>query len=866
MVTAYHWNGLCGPRNGRAGSIRRAGWLLGAAACAMALPAQAQDSQAGETAAEDESGQPFGRVIVVTAERRAMNLQDTPLSVVAVTGEMAEAKGIDDLEDLAKFTPNLSITPSRGGGNNSAYFVIRGIGGGGGATGERGVGLYVDGIYMPRTSGAVLRVLDIDRVEVLRGPQGTLFGRNSTGGAIRIFSKQPSDQFEGYVRGTYGSFARTDLSATVNIPLGEAVAIRAQGAFLDQDGYVQRGTEMLGAERDYIGRFQIRVAPAGSFRATAGFLYNKSEANGTPYVMTEFDMRPGIEGVIQGNYADWINDAFKLAGQAPLAAYNDPRIVRGPFRASDLCFMDDFDPDYDPACNQFSNSEFWQADLNAVVELSDTLSLTSVTGYSELQHRGLTDYQVLGTESRTEHVDSKVFYQELQLNAELFNGLIDLVAGGSYFWESSSAPNHNLTRRGTSVFPTVAQQNAVDNPATPQNEAFDQARWANGDGDGGLFRVADTITEQVSNSYGVFASATWHVTDWLNLTGGLRHAWDEKDYSQTRFPGTPGISSTGTTPVFTRPPEFTVAPGTTSTTVNADGSFKALDYRGTVDVHITDDIMAYATISKAYKAGSFAYTIVGWTAANNATGEAQSAEIKPIPNEKVVNYEGGLRMELFDGRLRLNPTAFIMDYTNRQAATQVPCAANNIPASQCPVGFVIQVTNQGDVELKGFEVDGQLAITRNFIIDGSFAVTDAKLKNAPDGTVNLFPDIPSPTYNVGASWSLSPVFGDVILNANYAFVGKQATHPSEGTDSSYTLPSYGLVNARIQARLNELPVVVTVFANNLLDKTYARYAQRFGGGFWDHPSGAGIAAPPRSALSEVRGRPRELGITLQYDF
>ncbi len=817
---------IAGRRNGR--FLRDARWLAGAALCSLAVPVYAQDA----AQAEDDEGS-FGETIVVTAERRATNLQDTPLSVVAITEEIATSKGIEDLEDLSKFTPNLSITPTRGGGNNSAYFVIRGIGGGGGTTGERGVGLYVDGIYMPRTSGAVLRVLDVDRIEVLRGPQGTLFGRNSTGGAIRIFSKQPSDTFEGYVRGTVGNMDRTDLVGVVNIPVGEGFAIRAQGAYLEQDGFVRRGTERLGAERDIIGRIQARFEPSSRLRATLGFLYNDSESNGTPYVMTEFDMRPGIEGVIQGNYADWINDAFKAAGQAPLAPYNDPRIVSGdPFRASDLCLMDDFHPDYDAACNQFSNDEFWQADFNLAYDLTDDITITSITGYSELEHRGNTDFQVLGTESRTENVDSQVFYQELQLNAALFGGAIDLVTGGSYFREDSSAPNFNVTRRGTSTF-------TPQRPGTPPN------------GDAGLFRVADTFTEQVSDSFGVFASATWHVTDGLNLTGGLRHAWDKKDYSQTRFPAT----------------DFTPAPGTTSTTVQSDASFSALDYRGTVDYHFTDDIMAYATISKAYKAGSFSYAIV-----SGIPGATQSALIEPIPNEKVINYEAGLRLELFDGRLRLNPTAFIMDYTNRQAAAQVTCGPPRLPdilpgSPQCPVGFLIQVTNQGDVKLKGFEVDGQLAVTRNFVIDGSFALTDPTLKNAPEGTVNLFPDIPSPTFNVGASWSLFPSFGEVTLNANYAYVGEQATHPTEGTDSAYTLPSYGLVNARIRLEFDDAPVTMTVFANNLLDNTYATYAQRFGGGFWDSPSGMGpLAAPPRSALSEIRGRPREFGVTVQYDF
>jgi iron complex outermembrane receptor protein len=802
--------------------------------CSQITLAQTADQGADENATIQD--------IIVTAERRATNLQDTPLSILAVTQEAVEAKGVQDLQDLASITPNLTITPTRGGGNNTANFVIRGIGGGGGATGERGVGLYVDGIYMPRTSGAILRVLDIDRIEVLRGPQGTLFGRNSTGGAIRIFSKQPIDTSEGYLKVTGGNLDRIDVVGMVNMPLGEGVAMRVQGAYLSQGGYVSRGTEMLGEQRDIVARGQLKFEPSDKFRATLGVFYNDSHQNGTPYVFESFDMRPGIEpgpgfAGVQGNYADWINDGFKQAGQAPLAAYNDPRIVKGEFSAPDLCFMDDFNPDYDAACNQFSDDEYWQADLNMSLDLTDNLSLTSVSGYGKLKHRGLTDYQVLGTETRTENVDSEVLYQELQLNASL-GSVIDLVAGANYFREEAESPNFIVTRRGTSIYPANPGNLAPNPPGTPAN------------GDAGLFRTADIFISQISKSWGVFGSATWHIVDGLNLTGGLRQAWDSKAYLQTRNQAT----------------DLTVAPGTTSTTVTSSADFKALDYRATLDYHFNDDAMIYATVSKAYKAGQFSYTIVGWTQANNATGAAQSAGIKPIPNEKVINYEAGLRLSLFDRRVRLNPTVFIMDYTDRQAAVQVNCATAGIPAAQCPVGFVIQVRNQGDVRLKGIEIDGQIAITPNWTIDGSFAITDPELRNPPAGTDNLFPDVASPTGTIGGTYTRHESFGDVVMNLNFTYVGKQSTHPSQGTDSSYTLASYGLVNGRIQFKLDKVPLTISAFANNILDRTYSTYAQRFGGGFWDSGAGTGVAAPPRNAVSQVRGRPREVGVTLQYSF
>jgi iron complex outermembrane receptor protein len=811
--------------------------LSGVAACSVTSPAIAQD-QAKVSA---EQGSQFD--IVVTAERRATNLQDTPLSIVAVTQEDVDAKGIEDLEDLSHFTPNLSISPSRGAGASSANFVIRGISGGGGATGERGVGLYIDGIYMPRTSGAVLRVLDVDRIEVLRGPQGTLFGRNSTGGAIRIFSKQPTDTLEGSIEATIGNFDHHDVIGTINLPLGEGFALRAQGAFLDEDGYVSRGTQKLGAERDYVGRAQLRGELTPNLTATAGFLFNKSEANATPWVVQEFDMRPGIDGIIQGNYGGWLNDALKGAGEAPLAAYNDPRIVPGAYKAPDICLIDDFDPDYDSACNQYNDDRYWQADLTVNWDLSDKVSLHSISGFSNLKHRAATDWEMIGMEMRYDVLRSKTFYQELQVNASLFDSAVDLVAGGTYFHERSAAPyNYNLNRKGTAIYPS--------NPGSPPNS------------DGGLYTRSISDVFQEADSWGLFASATWHIVDGLNLTGGLRQAWDHKDYTQTRYPPPATLYQA---------PDFTVAPGTTSTTVSNSAPFHALDYRATLDYHFTNDIMAYATISKAYKAGSFSYTVLGWTPTNNATGENQSPLVVPIPNEKVVNYEAGFRTTLFDRRLRLNPTAFLMHYTNRQAAVRVNCGtgalSDVVPGSTaCPVGFIPMLQDQGDAWIHGLELDGQLVVATGFTIEGNLGLTDYKLKNAPPGITHLFPDIPKVSYSLGGSYTHEAGFGSVTLNLNYAYVGKQSVYPDDSADSGYILPSYGLVNARVQIKPEAVPITITAYANNLLDDVYATYAQRFGGGFWDAGPPTGLAAPPRNALSVVRGRPREIGVSLRYDF
>lgn len=823
-------------RTGAIRAVALATTILGGLA---ATGAQAQTvSQTGDT---DATGI---QDIIVTAERRATSLQSTPLSIVAVTQEGLEAKGVQDVQGLAQFTPNLSITATRGSGNNSAQYSMRGISGGSGATGERGVGLYIDGVFMPRAAGSIMRVLDVDRIEVLRGPQGTLFGRNSTGGAIRIFSQQPTDTLEGSLQATVGNFEHVDVIGMLNVPLGQGFALRVQGAYLNKDGYVSRGDQMLGAERDYIGRAQLRGELTPDLKFTAGFLYNRSRGNGTPYVVDEFNLLPGVDGVYQGNYPGWLNDAFKLAGQAPLAPLNDRRVMPGKYAAPSLCFIDDFNPDYDVACDQDIRDNYWQADLKIDWNLSEDVSIHTVTGVSKLKHRSQSDQQLLGFERRFEILNSNVFYQELQMNASLFGGAVDLVAGGTFFREQSESPyNYQINRRGTANFPL--------NPGTPANA------------DGGIYSRTISDVFQTSKSWGAFASATWHIVEGLNFTGGLRHAWDHKDYSVTRYapPATPYQA-----------PDFVAEPGKDSMTVSSSAPFRALDYRATLDYHINDDVMLYGTVSKAYKAGAFSVTVLSYTEANRfQTGEQQSQSVIPIPNENVKNYELGMRATLFDRRVRFNPTLFVMQWTDRQATIRVQCGtgvlASLVPGSaECPSGQMPRLQNQGDAWIRGLELDTQILVGGGLTLDGSLGLTRYKLKNAQPNIVYLNPDIPKTSFTIGGTYAVDAAVGRVTMNMNYAYVGKFSVYPDASADSGHILPAYSLVNARIQLAPHNVPVTMSFYANNLLNKVYSSFAQRFGGGFWDASNGQGLAAPPRTMLAGVRGRPREVGLTVKYNF
>src|SRR5690606_28581420 len=234
-------------------------------------------------------------------------------SVAAFTAETIEAKGIETIEDIATFTPNLDIKGSRGTGNTSPTYQIRGLSGGGGATGERAAALYIDGVFVPRTTGPFMSMLDVERVEVLRGPQGTLFGRNSTGGAIRVFTRRPGPDMEGYVELGFGNFDRREVDAMVNVPLSDSVFLRVQGGYFEQDGYVRRGSQNLGSSEDTIGRVQLAYEPSDALSVRLSYSTSDAESDGNPQDLAWFDMRPHLD--FEDNRADWISEFLEASGQ-----------------------------------------------------------------------------------------------------------------------------------------------------------------------------------------------------------------------------------------------------------------------------------------------------------------------------------------------------------------------------------------------------------------------------------------------------------------------------------------------------------------------------------------------------------------------
>ena len=364
---------------------------------------------------------------------------------------------------------------------------------------------------MPRTTGPVMRILDVERIEVLRGPQGTLFGRNSTGGAIRVFSRQPDAERDGYLKLTLGDFDHQDLAGHDQRAVGRRALLRAQAASLNQDGYLTRGPQELGGSEDTIARLQLALAPERRVQ-----LHVRRDAHGLR-VRWQPDRHDVLQHgavcpldptnpfyCLQGNYADWVSDFLETSGQERLRQ-DDARLTADDYAMPDWCFLDDANPDWDDLCRQWNKSDYTQFDANIDWEISDRLSFLSTTGISEFSSSGVSDWQLMGMEFRPSGVESEVLYQEFQFNLNFLDGKIDLITGVNYFNEDSGSPRESLINAfGSSNYANNATGGAANGNLWGCNDTLGvpcagTVRRLRTTGDG-------SVTQE-STAYGLFANA-----------------------------------------------------------------------------------------------------------------------------------------------------------------------------------------------------------------------------------------------------------------------------------------------------------------------------------------------------------------------
>lgn len=808
---------------------------------AIALSGAAANAQAPATDEKAENNSGIAEIIV-TAQRSEAKLQDTPLSIVAVGGAELERQGTDSLSGFDSFIPNVTIGGTAAQGNAIINVAIRGIGGApqGFITQEGAVGIYIDDILFARPNGALLDLLDVERVEVLRGPQGTLFGRNTAGGAIRYVTKQPVDTLEGSIKVVAGSRDRFDISGMLNIPLSDTLATRFSFAKKSRDGYVHRIIDdtYVGGGDSTTMRGQVSWKPTNRLAVNVSADLIRTSDNGQPTLATNFsatDLYPAaLYGVsIPGDPPPSATAYNSMLGLAPLSV--SPSGYTN--AASDFAFY------YNQAKGNYEVYGGLLPDLNKFksygltgtisYELSDNLTVKSLTGYRDISQQQNQDWDRTPIPLVQLNDTTAIEYltQEMQLNGSFFDSRLKLVAGAFYYWDSSL----NTRRR------------------------FDPSAGANspsrGDTGKGSFESKRIKTEAVA----LFTQGTFAVTDALSATAGVRWGEDKKTFTSFRegrgqvcISGGAIVAAVGTVASCPAGSVSTASPQTVG------GKWSSVSPRFSLDYRWSPEVMTYLSAAKGYKGGGF------------NDGIQTRCYRSPLPNcglnefmpENLWTYELGVRSDLFDRRVRLNLTGFLTKYKDQQIQLADP--------GPPPLVYTVN----GDSTVKGVEAELLVNPVENLMLKASLGYVDAgydeNIRGA-SGAVAITPAVlfyrsPKWSYTLGASYKVpAGEAGDVALDLNWGWKASQLSYPSP--TNYVVLPAYGLLNGRISFEATA-GWNLAVFANNMTNKYYLT------GGF--DPSGpANKTVPGLTGVAHDRvfgftmldvGRPRELGVELSYKF
>jgi len=737
-----------------------------AVAQATAEPAGAEAGASAPEAADVDSAQD----IVVTAQFRAQNLQDTPLAITAMSASMLESRSFGSVTDVGQSAPSVTLRLGSAGFGKSTQAYIRGIGQSDyNFALEPAVGFYVDDVYHASLFGSTFDLLDLERVEILRGPQGTLFGKNSIGGAVRLISKKPSNKFEASVEGTYGSFERLDLRGMINLPLiDDVLALRISGSSKQRDGYVDR-IDFACANPALAGTLQPTVTPTGSKGCKVGTLGGEKVRAGrvalrwTPDTAVEVNLSAEI---VRDDSEAAADSLIHVNTSAPaLVAYNNNRLIP----AFGIPFDNRFATDpyvsyasYDskfigrsvPAVNTL-NSDSFSADI--AWDASDSIQIKSVTAYQKSSGRFTQNAN--NSPLPVALVDNQVFFkqftQEIRILGEI-GDFLEWTAGGFYF-ESKSGIGGGVTLAASGI-------------------AFDQNDRVKADNES------------------AFVHGVFHLTDRLNVTAGLRYSKESKTYTFDRTNQPAG------TPFF---------PGGAFTAPEA--KYDRFDYKIGADYALADDLMVYAQFSTGFKGGGV-----------NPRPLRPALAVTFGP-ETIEAYEIGVKSQFLDRRVTLNLAAYQSDYSDLQLS------ANGVDNLGLPS---IIIANVGSARIRGFEAELRVEPVEGLLFDASASHTDFQIKDL--GTAAGVAGGPSldsqppgtPKWKLTGGVEYTLPLGDAGSLTPRFDVYYQGRIYNEYTNNPIASePGYTVVNGRLTYRSPEDDWSAALGVTNIFDKFY--YVNRF---------------------------------------
>lgn len=705
--------------------------------------------------------------IVVTARKREENLQDTPISITAFTSQSLEALQVDNISQISSATPGLtfdSTTPISGSRVSSSIF-IRGIG----QTdftlvSDPGVGLYLDGVYIARSVGAVLDVVDVERVEVLRGPQGTLFGKNTIGGAVNITSKRAGDEFAGDLEIKTGTDDRLDFKATVDIPFSDSFRGKFSYANLNQDGNVKNrnGGPDLNDTDAQTAHARLDFEPNDALSMTLSVDWTDRDEQAQAQRLLSFSPTANLVGVPLTDAVAAVVPGFDIAQYACLGTSAGAQAAtaddcRSPFVT--------YSGSNTPSDVEVKGGSFTLAyDFGPV-------QFKSITGYREFEALFARDtdnspYILVET---IDTMDQEQFSQELQLSGAALNDRLNWLVGYYYFEEEGNNRNDVIT----STF-YLKSGGDIDN----DSDAF-------------------------------FGQVTYDLTDRWSVTAGLRRTDETKSFTPDQFvtvdpSGNLALTFLDNTLQFAKVvrgqlptvAEFDLVPSQ-----KFERDFDETTGLLSIDYKATDSLLLYASYATGFKSGGFNQRIP-------PPGVAEPINYEP---ETSTTYELGWKWTNDQQNLRINGSFYFTDYEDLQV---------NVFAGVAPTTL-----NAVEAEIKGYEIELLATPLEDLVITANVAYIDAEYTKAPGpipGARTIeksdeFPNTPELTAFVGIDYSWRFAVAELTLHVDWSY--RDEVQNNTINSAQIAQDELDLVNAALIYRLNE-HWQFAVTGRNLTDEIY----------------------------------------------
>ena len=766
----------------RLSTAKRRNWRVTTSAVAIALAAIAATRPAhAQDAAKDTSANTVGEV-VVTAQFREQSLQKTPLAITAVNAQMLEQRNQTSLADVTAQAPNVTLAPNGAAFGSSMVAFIRGIG----QTDfnlalEPGVGIYVDDVYYPTLTGSLLDLLDLDRVEILRGPQGTLAGKNSIGGAIKLYSQKPNGNDGGYVEGTYGSLNKLDARGAADFTvIPDKLFVRISASTENHDGYVTRidyacthpGSNLKtlevgdgctlghdGSQALTSGRIALRWLPTEKLEVNVEGNFTNDHSG--VQANTLLKVAPGSLGTL--TYTTGVNGAPVFFGPQFIPTNPYTSYATYTSNAGSVIFgQDPYAPIVVPPINYFKGGG---GDITIDYKLADNLHFKSITAmqYYENQFAEQTDASPIGVEILLQRQGHHSLTQEFRLSGN-FGTAVDYTVGAFYLDQDGG-----LNAR-------------VGLP------------WVGFDFEHGPDQTpADTKA--------VYADATWHIVKNLDLSGGIRYSDENKSYTYFRH------NADGSD--VTDPAGYNgLVAGLNDTTAHFHGT--RTDYRVALQYQFTPDIMAYVDTATGYKGGGVD---------PRPFVPTQAVGFAP---ETLTAYEGGIKTFLFDHKMRLNLAAFYNNYNNIQLTlSSCPVQSGGNAATPCALPAHV-----GRAHVRGLEAETEIHPVAGLELDGSLSYLDFKYTNianvaATGITLGMTtPYTPKWKWSVGAQYAFDlGDHGTLTPRIDASYQSSEFTNPIN--DPAWNqISGYTVLNARLTYRAATGGWSTWLAVTNLTDKLY----------------------------------------------